>query len=349
MHVHVLSDSIVKLSQVRALLGDACDVTTELLNNPKMRSLRYDAVIAAIDIRRPGSIVALKEISDDLACVPKRIFLLDQRSRLAVVQSYALGATSVLATHVNRARLLAEVLGRSAQESKPPEHAAEGVRIASAAAEFIASMFDATMRGLPIDVQRATDVGCAIVDRVAEDGLSAWLDTVRDHHEGTYQHCLLVAGVAADFGLGLRFGAQDMERLGLAAMLHDIGKANIPLAVLDKPGRLNDDERKLIETHPAIGFDALDKSSGISHEILDVVRHHHEYLDGSGYPDGLCGESIPDLTRIVTISDIFSALIERRSYKPTMPREKAFEILRSMHGKLEMPLVSAFRKVALSR
>ena len=192
-------------------------------------------------------------------------------------------------------------------------------------------------------------MGCAIVDRVAEDGLTAWLDTVRDHHEGTYQHCLLVAGVTADFGLSLKFGAQDMERLGLAAMLHDIGKANIPLAVLDKPGRLNDEERKLIETHPAIGFDALDKSAGISHEILDVVRHHHEYLDGSGYPDGLCGESIPDLTRIVTISDIFAALIERRSYKPTMPREKAFEILRSMHGKLEMPLVSAFRKVALSR
>jgi HD-GYP domain-containing protein (c-di-GMP phosphodiesterase class II) len=66
------------------------------------------------------------------------------------------------------------------------------------------------------------------------------------------------------------------------------------------------------------------------------------------YPDGLCGESISDLTRIVTISDIFAALIERRSYKPTMPREKAFKILRSMHDKLEMPLVSAFRKVAFS-
>ena len=80
-------------------------------------------------------------------------------------------------------------------------------------------MFSAAMRGLPIDVQGAADVGCAIVDRVAEDGLSAWLDTVRAHHEGTYQHCLLVAGVTADFGLSLRFGAQDMERLGLAAML----------------------------------------------------------------------------------------------------------------------------------
>jgi len=349
MQVHVLSHSIVKLSQIRALLGDACDVTTELLNNPRMRSLRYDAVIAAIDIRRPESIVALKEISDDLTCVPKRIFLLDQRSRLAMVQSYALGATSVLTTHVNRATLLAEVLGRPARESEPAEHAAEGVRIAAAAAEYIASMFSAAMRGLPIDVQGAADVGCAIVDRVAEDGLSAWLDTVRAHHEGTYQHCLLVAGVSADFGLNLKFGAQDMERLGFAAMLHDIGKANIPLTVLDKPGRLNEEERKLIETHPVIGFDALEKSPGISNEILDVVRHHHEYLDGSGYPDGLCGESISDLTRIVTISDIFAALIERRSYKPTMPREKAFEILRSMHEKLEIPLVSAFRKVALSR
>jgi HD-GYP domain-containing protein (c-di-GMP phosphodiesterase class II) len=139
-----------------------------------------------------------------------------------------------------------------------------------------------------------------------------------------------------------------MERLGLAAMLHDIGKASIPLAVLDKAGRLSDEERKLIETHPALGFEALDRTPGISREILDVVRHHHEYLDGSGYPDGLCGESISDLTRIVTISDIFAALIERRSYKPTMSREKAFEILRSMHDKLEMPLVSAFRRVAIA-
>jgi putative nucleotidyltransferase with HDIG domain len=349
MRVHVLSDSIVKLSQVRALLSDACDVTTELLNKPRMHSPRFDAVIAAIDIRRPGSISALKEISDDLACVPKRIFLLDQRSRLALVQSYALGATTVLGTQVRRERLLAEVLGQPVHKMQAPESAGEGVRIAAAAAEYIASMFGAAMRGRPIDIKGAADIGCTIVDRVAEDGLSPWLETVRNHHEGTYQHCLLVAGVSADFGLSLGFGAQDMERLGLAAMLHDIGKANIPLAVLDKRGRLNDEERTLIETHPVIGFDALDNCSGISSEILDVVRHHHEYLDGSGYPDGLCGESISDLTRIVTISDIFSALIERRSYKPTMPREEAFRILSSMQGKLEMPLVSAFRKVALSR
>ena len=163
MHVHVLSDSIVKLSQIRGVLGDSCDVTTELLNNPKMRSLRYDAVIAAIDIRRPESIVALKEISDDLACVPKRVFLLDQRSRLATVQSYALGATAVLGTHVSRSRLLAEVLGPQARESDPSEHAAEGIRIAAAAAEYIAAMFNAAMRGHPIDVKAADR--CGMFDR----------------------------------------------------------------------------------------------------------------------------------------------------------------------------------------
>jgi HD-GYP domain-containing protein (c-di-GMP phosphodiesterase class II) len=83
--------------------------------------------------------------------------------------------------------------------------------------------------------------------------------------------------------------------------------------------------------------------------ILDAVLHHHEYLDGSGYPDGFCAASIADIVRILTISDIFAALIERRTYKPTMPREQAYEIIRSMDGKLERPLVAAFKDVALNR
>jgi HD-GYP domain-containing protein (c-di-GMP phosphodiesterase class II) len=132
-------------------------------------------------------------------------------------------------------------------------------------------------------------------------------------------------------------------------MFHDIGKAKIPLAILDKPGRLDDNERALIEMHPVAGFDVLKANSAISPEILDAVRHHHEYLDGSGYPDALCAESISDIVRVLTIADIFAALIEQRTYKPTMPREKAYEILRGMHGKLEKPLVDAFRDVALNR
>lgn len=134
-----------------------------------------------------------------------------------------------------------------------------------------------------------------------------------------------------------------------AAMFHDIGKATIPLAVLDKPGKLDPHERALIETHPVAGYDILKQTSGISPEILDAVRHHHEYFDGSGYPDALCAASISDVVRILTISDIFAALIEDRRYKPPMPRDRAYEIICNMRGKLEAPLVVAFKEVALSR
>jgi putative nucleotidyltransferase with HDIG domain len=172
---------------------------------------------------------------------------------------------------------------------------------------------------------------------------------VRRHHEGTYQHCLLVTGVTVDFGLSLGVANQDLERLYMAAMFHDIGKAKIPLSILDKPGRLDSGERVMVELHPVAGYDALKDNPAINDEILNAVRHHHEFLDGSGYPDGLIAESIPDLTRILTISDIFAALIEYRSYKPVMPRERAYEILQSMAGKLEKPLIGAFREVALMR
>ena len=97
----------------------------------------------------------------------------------------------------------------------------------------------------------------------------------------------------------------DIERLYSAAMFHDIGKARIPLAVLDKPGQLDPEERALIETHPTTGYDVLKGNLGISPEVLDAVRHHHEYLDGSGYPDALCAASISDIVRILTISISF--------------------------------------------
>lgn len=88
---------------------------------------------------------------------------------------------------------------------------------------------------------------------------------------------------------------------------------------------------------------------GIAPEIIDAVRHHHEYLDDSGYPDQLIAREIADLDRMLTVADVFSGLIEYRSYKPTMPREQAHDILRGMHGKLEVPLVKAFREVTLTR
>jgi putative nucleotidyltransferase with HDIG domain len=349
MPVHVVADTVSKLSNLRATLGSKYAVTSELIGGAGERAADTDAVVVTADLRVVENIAALREMFGRLAHARKRIFIIDQKARLFTVQAYALGATHVLVNPVNRARLLAELADRDHQEVTSKEALHGSRQAATAGVTAIASMFSSVLAGGPIDVAGTTEAGSRIADSIAEDGLRSWLETVRRHHEGTYQHCLLVAGVAVDFGLSLGLASRDLERLYSAAMFHDIGKAQIPLAILDKPGRLDPRERALIETHPVAGYQVLNGNAAISPEILDAVRHHHEYLDGSGYPDGLCDASITDLVRILTISDIFSALIEYRPYRPTTSREEAYKIVRSMQGKLEAPLLTAFRDVALNR
>jgi putative nucleotidyltransferase with HDIG domain len=349
MLVHVVADNRARLLTLCAMLGQKCNVTSELLGGACIRGRNIDAVVVAADLGTVENISALKALYARLTRAPRRIFLTDRKARLSVVQAYALGATHVLPSAVNQAQLLAKLADEDVPAIASSKISPSGQEAASAGAASIATMFSSMMSGAAIDVGGAKSAGCRIADSIAENGLSGWLTTVRRHHEGTYQHCLLVTGVAVDFGLSLGMARADIERLYSAAMFHDIGKARIPLAVLDKPGRLDERERALIETHPAAGYEALRGTAGVSLEILDAVRHHHEYLDGSGYPDALCAESICDVVRILTISDIFAALIEYRTYRPIMPREKAYEILLGMKGKLERPLVEAFREVALSR
>ena len=310
MPVHVVGDTRARLSVVCGMLEQTCAVSSELLSGASIRNNEIDSIVVSADLRLVENISALKAISAKMARVPKRIFLVEQRTRLATLQAYALGATHVLVQPVSQLQLLKQLTDGMSPDC-PIRTLSGAQEAATAGAASIASMFSAVISGAPIDVAAAMDAGSRIADSIAEDGLANWLTTVRRHHEGTYQHCLLVTGVAVDFGLSLGMSRADIERLYSAAMFHDIGKARIPLAILDKPGRLDDRERALIETHPAAGYDALTGTSGITPEILDAVRHHHEYLDGSGYPDGLCADSIADIVRILTISDIFAALIRR--------------------------------------
>jgi putative nucleotidyltransferase with HDIG domain len=350
MFVHAVADSSARLSGLCAILERKHELTSELLGGARQApDHRPDALVVRADLRMIKNIPALKKSLAGLGRVRNRVFLVEQPAHLCVSQAYALGATLVLTGPVNQAKLLAALAGTAAVGAASLQDGADEDEAMTAAATAIASMFTAVAGGERIDVAGAKRAGSKIADHITERGLSDWLTTVRLHHEGTYQHCLLVTGVAIDFGLSLGVARADLERLYSAAMFHDVGKAKIPLAILDKPARLDDEERALIETHPVTGYEVLKQHDGISSEILDAVRHHHEYLDGSGYPDGLCAESISDIVRILTIADIFAALIEHRQYKPTMPREDAYDILCSMQGKLEKPLVLSFKDVALNR
>jgi putative nucleotidyltransferase with HDIG domain len=349
MLVHIVADHPDRIAELRLMFGSQYCVSSSLLASGSDIPAQCAATIISTDLRTEENITALKELSAKTKTTRRRIFIIGQKSRLLAARAYALGATHALFRPVNQGALLAALT-----EANPSTRIAAGTAqdpagaAATRGAASLASMFAAVVSGHLIDVADAKDAAREIAESVTEDGFSNWLDTVRRHHEGTYQHCLLVTGTAVAFGLSLGLAKADIERLYSAAMFHDIGKAKIPIAVLDKPGQLDPQERALIQTHPAAGYDVLKGNSGISAEILDAVRHHHEYLDGSGYPDALCAENISDLVRIITISDIFAALIEDRRYKPSMPRPQAYEILGGMRGKLEGPLVTAFKEVALN-
>jgi putative nucleotidyltransferase with HDIG domain len=119
-------------------------------------------------------------------------------------------------------------------------------------------MFSAVRCVKPINLSDAERATSEIINSIAQSGLSAWLDHVRRYHEGTFQHCLLVTGVAVGFALDIGFASLDVRRLGIAATLHDIGKARIPLSILDKPGRLDPAEEEIMRRHPVIGYEFIE-------------------------------------------------------------------------------------------
>ncbi len=350
MLVHVIADEAAQLSGTSLLLQREHRVTASLVGGPADLAKNAEALVVRADLRAVGNIPALKKAMERARHARRRVFVVEEPSRLCVSQAYALGATEVLAGSINGSELLRALSDPSSDATGDP--AQSGGQQAAAvgnAANTITSMFRAVADGSAIDVSAVRQAGREMAEHIGEHGLSNWLEAVRRHHEGTYQHCLLVAGVATDFGLSIGLGSTELERLYSAALFHDVGKAHTPLAILDKPARLSPEERATIEGHPIAGYDALKDQNGISSEILDAVRHHHEYLDGTGYPDRLAGGHITDLVRVLTISDIFAALIEHRAYRPTMPREQAYALLCSMHDKLEAALVKAFKPVALHR
>jgi len=183
--------------------------------------------------------------------------------------------------------------------------------------------------------------GDLLIGSLAESGLNSWVHGVRQHHDRTYQHCLLVVGLAVGFALKLQFRQSDLRLVAKGAFLHDIGKASMPLDILDKPGKLTDAESAMMRMHPVYGEGAMRLEAGVEPNVLRVIRSHHEFLDGSGYPDGLMGEHIDDLVRLTTIADMVAALIEQRPYKAPLSGEEAFEVLADMHGKLDMPILKA--------
>lgn len=201
-------------------------------------------------------------------------------------------------------------------------------------------------QSLPVaDIQKCAENVIHVLENITT---LQWLAAVRTHGSFTYRHIMIVTGFAAKFGLMYGMSQKDKNRLTLGALLHDIGKTKMPLRILDKPGKLTKDELAIMRQHPQKGYNILSKHPELGQEAMLVARSHHEFLDGTGYPDRLTGPEIPDIVRIVTIVDIFSALIEARPYKKSLSPDQAYLMLRDMGGKLDQDIVRAFKPIALN-
>ena len=146
--------------------------------------------------------------------------------------------------------------------------------------------------------------------------------------------------------IGKRMGldAADMKTLMDASRLHDLGKIGIPDDVLSKVGPLNDQEWLLMKKHPEIG-ESIIKPIRSLHNLCDIIRHHHEKLDGTGYPDGLKGDEVSSLARITAVADIYDALTSNRSYREKFSKDEACRMLKKMQGQLDQDIVDVFIEI----
>ncbi|MBD9360581.1 HD domain-containing phosphohydrolase [Methylomonas fluvii] len=157
-------------------------------------------------------------------------------------------------------------------------------------------------------------------------------------------HIWRMADYAGALAHALGWGEEQCRLIELAAPMHDTGKIGIPNAILKKSGALDTADWVIMKTHPRIGYDILSKSDApVFKMAAEIALHHHEHWDGSGYPDGLAGELIPESARIAALVDVFDALTMKRPYKEAWPNEQAIATIRAESGSHFQPaMIEAF-------
>ena len=341
------SDQSSELARILRSVGEVDTVATSEI--PLAPGDDFAGVVVDINLRSPESVQMVRSrLQTDAYRGMPRLFVLAEALHHASMQAWALGATDTIARPFDAGSLLRRIHAAFPDSAGyDATHSGKTLNRGVAAAHaVIIKMFEDLPSGAPLRFEDIVQAETKVLKAIKHSSLREWLTAVGCHHTDTYRHCLFVTGFAVAFAQHLGMRDEDQRRLTRAALLHDVGKAFIPVTILDKPGKLTDEEMELMREHPRRGFEALAAQGGFPPEMLDVVLHHHELLDGSGYPHNLSGDQISDIVRLTTIVDIYSALIEERAYRLPFTHTRAFSIMEKMGEKLDQQLLQAFRPVA---
>lgn len=218
--------------------------------------------------------------------------------------------------------------------------------ICSSSKEAVASMFKDVRMGKVVtsdDAQPLVEAISSSVIRNVDTLISMARLKTRDDY--TYMHSVAVCAMMIAFARELGLNEDQVNEAGIAGLMHDLGKAMMPLDILNKPGKLTDDEFRVMKTHPIEGYQLLREGSGMSMGVMDVILHHHEKVDGSGYPKKLKGDNISLLSRMGAICDVYDAVTSTRPYKEGWDPGISIKRMVSWEGHFDPKLLQAFIKI----
>jgi len=207
----------------------------------------------------------------------------------------------------------------------------------------VKGVFDGARLGQPVNAEAVASVVediSAAVDR--NPAMFIDMARLKSKDEYTYLHSVSVCALMVNLARQLGLDESTVRSMGLAGLLHDVGKMAVPDEVLNKPGRLDDAEFALIRTHPEQGHAMLEKGEGVTQEVLDVSLLHHEKIDGTGYPYGLKGDAISLAARMGAICDVYDALTSDRAYKEGWTPLRAAAEMHGWEGHFDRALLFKF-------
>ncbi|MFT5836109.1 MAG: HD-GYP domain-containing protein (c-di-GMP phosphodiesterase class II) [Sulfurimonas sp.] len=245
-------------------------------------------------------------------------------------------------------KYLKEVLLRESKEIKVPKTISFNEKTSSMynnATNILNNLFN-NPEGLG-NYEGSKEVVNSMVETILDDKFTIKsLMNIATHDYYTHTHSINVSIYALSLGSFLDLKVEELSALGEAALLHDLGKSKIDVDIINKSAELSDEEFKEVKKHPTLGY-TLGLKLGIKNRnVLEGIRHHHEKMNGKGYPFGMRGKNIPYYARIIGICDIFDALTSTRSYKEAMTAFEALVLMKTkMNKEIDMTLLAAMIKM----
>lgn len=238
-----------------------------------------------------------------------------------------------------------QVAPRDALRRKPDYNAEckRARRVIGRSRDAVFNMFEAARLGRAIEARRMVPLARAIGDSITRDA-RALINLVRlkEKDEYTYLHSVSVGALMMNFGRHLGLDEAVVQDLGVAGLLHDVGKVAVSDTILNKTGRLSDHEMHSVRGHPLAGHNLLESSAGVPEAALEVCLRHHEKLDGRGYPGGLRGEAISLFARMGAICDVYDAVTSERPYKAAWTPCDALTEMEGWEGHFDAALLARF-------